>query len=54
MRLSNVVTVFNKRAYISDLADSILMQDAGPVEVVFVDDHSTDGMGGDATRMRAP
>ena len=43
MRLSNVVTVFNKRPYISDLADSILMQDAGPVEVVFVDDRSTDG-----------
>jgi glycosyltransferase involved in cell wall biosynthesis len=42
-RLSYIVTVFNKRPWIADLAASIIAQDAGPVEVVFVDDHSTDG-----------
>jgi glycosyltransferase involved in cell wall biosynthesis len=42
-RLSYIVTVFNKRPWIADLAARIIAQDAGPVEVVFVDDHSTDG-----------
>jgi len=42
-RLSYVVTVFNKRPWLAELAASIIAQDAGPAEIVFVDDCSTDG-----------
>ncbi len=42
IRLTYVVTVFNKSPWIGDLADSILAQDAGRAQIVFVDDCSTD------------
>lgn len=45
-RVSVIVPLFNRRAYIEQTLQSILQQDHDPVELIVVDDGSTDG--GDA------
>lgn len=41
--VSYVVTVYNKRPYLSELTESIVGQGVRPAEIVFSDDGSTDG-----------
>ena len=41
--ISVIVPVFNVEAYLADCLDSVLAQTVGDLEVVLVDDGSTDG-----------
>lgn len=43
--ISVIVPVYNKEAYLRECVDSILAQTYSPVEVILVDDESTDGSG---------
>ncbi len=43
--LSIIIPVFNVRQYLGDCLDSILMQDVSSLEIILVDDGSTDGSG---------
>jgi glycosyltransferase involved in cell wall biosynthesis len=41
--VSAIVTVYNYERYVGEAVESVLAQDSGPLEVVVVDDGSTDG-----------
>jgi glycosyltransferase involved in cell wall biosynthesis len=47
--ISVVVPLFNKRAWVAEAVASALMQDWSPLEVIVVDDGSTDGGGASLT-----
>lgn len=44
-RVSVVIPAYNASAYLAETLESVLAQDCGPLEVVVVDDGSTDGTG---------
>jgi glycosyltransferase involved in cell wall biosynthesis len=52
--VSVVVPVWNGEAYLGEALDSVLAQDYGPLEVVVVDDGSTDGSAAVAARYGDP
>jgi glycosyltransferase involved in cell wall biosynthesis len=48
--ISVVIGVYNAEAYLAEAVDSVLMQDYRPLELIVVDDGSTDGSGEVAQR----